>query len=381
MPSSGSTWKVFALIFVIMVAFSRRWDNRSQKPLAATGRIGARPATGAFGATRSADEPSQVQHERAHDQGRGREATSPWQIPWAGWKDVFWRTYQGINDNRILAVAAGVVFYGLLAIFPAITALVSLYGLFADPSTVNDQLSMANGILPSGATDIIRDQVTRLTSNGGTKLGFGFIVGFLIALWSANAGMKAIMDALNVVYDEKEKRSFLRLNLVSLIFTLGGIVSVLLAIGTVVILPVVLNFVGLGSVTDLLLRIVRWPILLALVIVGLGIMYRYAPSRREPRWRWISVGSLLSGLVWLVVSLLFSWYVANFGNYNATYGSLGAAIGMMTWMWISIIIILVGALINAEIEHQTAKDSTEETPKPLGARGAVMADTVGAAQS
>jgi membrane protein len=386
MSSSGPFWKAFALILVIAAAFSRRGDYRDQKRLPANwpGRVQsdrARSATGAFGATRSVDEPPQVQHERAHDQGRGREATSPWQIPWAGWKDVFWRTYQGINDNRILAVAAGVVFYGLLAIFPAITALVSLYGLFADPSTVNDQLSMANGILPSGATDIIRDQVTRLTSNGGTKLGFGFIVGFLIALWSANTGMKAIMDALNVVYDEKEKRGFIKLNLVSLIFTLGGIVSVLLAIGTVVILPVVLNFVGLGSVTDLLLRIVRWPILLALVIVGLGIMYRYAPSRREPRWRWISVGSIISALVWLVISLLFSWYVANFGNYNATYGSLGAAIGMMTWMWISIIIILVGALLNAEIEHQTAKDSTEETPKPLGARGAVMADTVGAAQS
>ncbi len=219
-----------------------------------------------------------------------------------------------------------------------------------------------------------------MVSNSGTKLGVGFIVGLAVALWSANSGMKAVIDGLNVVYDEKEKRSFLKLTLVSLALTVAAVASLLLALAAVVVLPIVLNFIGLGGVTDLLFEILRWPILLALVIVGLAVMYRYAPSRREPRWQWISVGSICAGTTWLVASILFSWYVANFGSYNATYGSLGAAIGMMTWMWISAIVVLVGAQINAEIEHQTARDSTDETERALGERGAVMADTVGAAR-
>ena len=208
------------------------------------------PASGAFGTRRSSDEPKSVQHARAHEPRRGRHADAPWQIPWRGWKDILWRTYQQIGEDRLLAVAAGVVFYGLLALFPALTAFVSLYGLFAKASTINDHLSMAAGILPGGAVDIIREQITRLVSKGDAKLGFGFIVGLGIALWSANAGMKAIMDALNVVYEEKEKRSFIKLNLVSLAFTLAAIASMLLALGAVVVLPLVLARIGLASVTE-----------------------------------------------------------------------------------------------------------------------------------
>src|ERR1700680_511992 len=203
-----------------------------------------------------------------------------------GWTDILWRTYQRINDNRLLAVAAGVVFYGLLALFPGITALVSLYGLFASPSTINDHLSSIGGMLPGDAFQILQDQVNRLVAKGGTKLSFGFILGLGLALWSANAGMKAIMDALNVVYDEKEKRGFIKLNLVSLAFTLAAIASVLLAIGAVVVVPVVLNYVGLGSIGSTLVNVLRWPLLLALIIVGLALLYRYGPSRREPRWQW-----------------------------------------------------------------------------------------------
>ena len=285
-----------------------------------------------------------------------------------------------MNENRLLAVAAGVVFYGLLALFPAITALVSLYGLFADAASINERLSAAAGIMPAQMLDILREQISRLAAKSGAGLSLGFILGLAMALWSANAGMKAVMDALNVVYGEKEKRSFIKLNLVSMTFTLGAIVSVLLAIGAVVVLPVALNFIGLQSMVDLLFRVARWPALLALIIVGLAVLYRYGPSRREPRWRWLTVGSVAAAATWLVGSALLSWYLANFANYNATYGSLGAAIGMMMWMWMSSIVILFGAQLNAEIEHQTARDSTEEEDKPLGARGAVMADTVGAAQ-
>jgi membrane protein len=341
--------------------------------------LAGRPASGAFGTTRSSDELRVVQHKRAHEPGRGRHADAPWQIPWRGWKDILWRTYQQIADDRLLAVAAGVVFYGLLALFPALTAFVSLYGLFANAATINDHLSMAAGILPGGAVDIIREQVGRLASKGDAKLGFGFIFGLGIALWSANAGMKAIMDALNVVYEEKEKRGFIKLNLVSLAFTLAAIASLLLAFGAVVLLPLLLARLGFASVTEMLVQYGRWPVLLALVIVSLAFIYRFGPSRREPRWQWLSVGSGFAAVAWLGSSALLSWYLAGFAHYDATYGSLGTAIGMMMWMWISSIVILFGAQLNSEIEHQTARDSTVEHDKPLGARGAGMADTVGTA--
>jgi membrane protein len=351
---------------------ARRYDVKST--------VVRRPSTGAFGTSRSSDEPTALQDVRAHEPGRGRHAETPWQIPWKGWKDIFWRTYQQTGEDRLFAVAAGVVFYGLLAIFPAVTALVSLYGLFASPAAIGDHLSLATGILPQGAVNILREQIGHLTSGSGTKLGFGFIIGLAVALWSANAGIKAIMDALNVVYEEKEKRGFIKLTLVSLAFTVATIGAVLLALGAVVVLPVALNYVGLPNVTDLLLRLVRRPLLLILIIIGLAVLYRYGPSRREPRWQWISVGGVCAAVAWLVSSALLSWYLASFADYDATYGSLGAAIGMMTWMWISAIVILFGAQLNSEIEHQTARDSTVDGPRPLGARGAVMADTVGKAQ-
>ncbi|HEY7246789.1 MAG TPA: YihY/virulence factor BrkB family protein [Xanthobacteraceae bacterium] len=336
-------------------------------------------ATGAFGSRRSTDEPLRRHHERAREPERGRNATAPWRIPRRGWKDILWRTYQQINEDRLLAVAAGVVFYGLLALFPGITALVSLYGLFATPSTINDHLSSLAGMLPGDAFQILQDQVSRLAAKGGAKLSFGFVFGLGFALWSANSGMKAIMDALNVVYEEKEKRGFIKLNLVSLGFTLAAIASVLLAIGAVVVLPLVLNYVGLAGVGGTLLRLVRWPVLFVLIIIGLAVLYRFGPSRSEPRWQWLSVGSVFAAFAWLASSALLSWYLANFANYNATYGSLGAAIGLMMWMWISSIVILFGAELNSEIEHQTARDSTVDGEKPLGARGAAMADTVGPA--
>ena len=195
------------------------------------------------------------------------------------------------------------MFFGLAALFPALTAFVSLYGLFANPSTINDQLSMASGILPSGALDVVHEEVNRLAAHSGAKLSVGFIGGLAVALWSANAGTKAVIDALNVAYDEKEKRSFVSLNLASLAFTIAGIVAVLLAIGAVVVLPLALNFLGIGGFTDALLRVARWPLLLTLVIVGLAALYRYGPSRREPRWRWLTVGSVFAAVSWLVAPL------------------------------------------------------------------------------
>ena len=315
-----------------------------------------RPATGAFGTARSSDEPSIVQHTRAREVGRGRRANSPWQIPLRGWKDIVWRTYRQIGEDRLLAVAAGVVFYGLLALFPAITALVSIYGLFANPGAISNHLSALTGVLPAGAVDIIHEQLARLTAKSSAKLGFGFIVGFGLALWSANAGIKAIIDALNVVYEEKERRGFIKLNVVSLAFTLAAIAVMLIAIGTIVALPLLLGKLGLASVTAGIFRYARWPILLVLVISGLALIYRFGPSRRAPRWQWLSVGSMIAAAAWLASSALLSWYLATYADYDATYGSLGGAIGLMMWMWVSSIVILLGAQLNSEIEHQTAQE-------------------------
>jgi len=291
-----------------------------------------------------------------------------------------WRTYEQINEDRLLAVAAGVVFYALLALFPAITALVSSYALFADGSTINEHLAMLSGFLPAGTFSVVQDQVGRVLAKGEVKLGSAFLFSFVLALWSANGGMKAIIDALNVVYDEQEKRGFFKLNAVSLAFTIGGLLAILIAIGLVIAAPIILTTFGLGSITELLLKYGRWPALAAMIVLGLAVLYRYAPSRTTPKWQWISVGSVLAAVTWLIGSGLLSYYLSNYGNYDATYGSLGAAIGLMTWMWMSTIVVLFGAELNSEIEHQTASDTTEGGEKPLGQRGAKMGDSVGKAR-
>ena len=308
--------------------------------------------------------------------GRGKHARTPTEIPAQGWKEILMRVYAEISDDRLLAVAAGVTFYGLLAIFPAIVALVSLYGLVADLSTLNDQLASFEGVVPGGALDIARDQVTRIVTKSDGSLGFAFLFGLAAALWSANAGMKALFDALNVVYDEHERRSFFRLNLMSLTFTAGAIVFLLLAFNAIVVLPITLDFVGLGDRTETLLSLGRWPLLFCVVMLGLTLLYRFGPSRAQPKWRWAAPGSLIAALIWIAASAGFSWYAANMATYNETYGSLGAVIGFMTWIWISVIVVLLGGELNAEMEHQTAADTTTGSPLPLGLRGARMADTV-----
>jgi membrane protein len=300
-------------------------------------------------------------------------------IPWQGWKDILVRSYHEIQNDRLLALAAGVVFYSVVALFPAIAAGVSSYALFADAATIGKHLSIAADIVPAGALDMLGQEISRIAAKSEGKLTFGFLLGLAIALWSANAGMKAIFDALNIIYDEDEKRSLIWLNVVSLLFTICAIAGVGLAIALVVVFPLLLAAVGLTSVDHPIIGYLRWPVMFAIMILGLAVLYRYGPSRRVAKWRWISVGSVFAGLAWLAVSSLFSWYLGNFANYNATYGALGAVVGLMMWMWLSTIVVLVGAELNSEIEHQTARDSTVGPEKPLGTRGAVMADTVGAA--
>lgn len=314
------------------------------------------------------------------EDGRGRTADSPAEIPTRGWKDVLLRVFAEIGEDRVLANAAGVTYYVLLALFPAIAAFVSIYALFADPATFERQLEALSMFLPEGAIQIIGEQVQRIASQGEATLGLSFLVGLVVSLWSANAGTKALFDALNIVYGEKEKRGFFRLTLITLGFTLAGIAFILLALAALVVLPVLFNYVGLREETEWFLNVLRWPALLIAITLGISVIYRYGPSREKAQWRWITWGSAVASALWIAASALFSWYAANFGSYNETYGSLGAVIGFMTWIWISAIVVLVGAELDAELEHQTARDTTTGPAKPLGARGAKMADSVAPAR-
>jgi membrane protein len=299
-----------------------------------------------------------LQEVRAAERGRGRQARKPMQISGRGWTDIFVRTYWEIQSDRLLALAAGVVFYSLVALFPAIAAGVSSYALFADAATIGKHLSIAADIVPASILDMMNAEITRIAAKSDGKLTFGFLLGLGIALWSANAGMKAMFDALNIIYDEGEKRGLIWLNVVSLFFTVCAIAGVGLAIALVVVFPLLLAAFGLTSFDHPIIGYLRWPVMFVLIILGLAVLYRYGPSRRLMKWRWISVGSVSAALDWLTVSSLFSWYLGNFANYNATYGALGAVVGLMMWMWFSTIVVLVGAELNSEIEHQTACDST-----------------------
>jgi membrane protein len=312
---------------------------------------------------------------------RGRFAAAPASIPAKGWRDVFWRVAYNVIDDRVLPLAGGVAYYALLAVFPAVAMTVSLYGLFADASTVSRHLVLLSDILPPGSADLLAQQMTRIAGQSANTLGIAFLTSLLISLWSANAGMSALFDALNVVYKEKEKRPLWRFYATTLLFTVVAVVFLAVAIAAIVVVPVVLNLFGWGGYSERLLALLRWPGLFFVIAVGLTIVYRYGPSRRPAKWRWITSGSAIAASAWIAASMLFSWYVSNFDSYNRMYGSLGAVVGFQIWLWLSSVIVLLGAEFNAETEHQTAIDSTEGAPKPLGRRGATMADTIGKAQT
>ncbi len=309
----------------------------------------------------------------------GRDAAKPSDIPARGWWAIAKRVAAKVSSDRLLTEAAAITFYALLALFPALAATVSLYGLIADPATISDHLDTLSGVVPGGGMKIISDQVHNLTANGDKALGFAALLGLLTSLWSANQATKALFDALNVVYGETEKRGFLLRTAVTLAFTLGGIVFVLLALTAVVAVPVVLDFVGLGGVAGPLLRILRWPLILAALAVLLACIYRFGPSRERARWQWVSWGGGFAAVAWVVGSAAFSYYVSHFGNYDKTYGSLGAAVGFLTWVWLSATIVLIGAELNAETEQQTARDTTTGPEQAPGHRGARKADAVATA--
>jgi len=321
-----------------------------------------------------------VEHERDRSDGegaaRGREASSPGEIPPRGWLDVVRRVKREVGADNVGLVAAGVAFYLLLAIFPGIAALVAVFALVADPATIAQQVE-AFPSMPPEAEAIVTGQLAQVSAQPDAKLGVGFAIALLLALWSASKASTALMSAMNIVYDEEEQRGFLKFQLVALAFTLGAVLVGVLAIGAVAGVPAVLALVPLGPLARWVAAAVPWLVVAGVVLVLLGALYRYGPSRSRARWRWVSPGSGLTTVLWLIASAGFSIYVANFGNYNETYGSLGAVVVLLMWLWLSAYLVLLGAELNAEMEHQTRRDTTRGAEKPMGERGAYVADTVG----
>lgn len=259
-----------------------------------------------------------------------------------------------VRRDRLSIIAAGVAFYGLLAVFPGLVALVGLYGLVADPAQVESHAAALSAILPPQAAEILMTQLHDLASTDRTALGIGAIGGILLALWSASAAVRTLMEALNVAYNEEESRGFVRFYGTALALTFGGVLGVIVAIGLVVALPAIMNALGLNWLVDVTVRLARWPILAVLAIAGFAVVYRYGPSRRQPRW--VSWGASIAVLMWILGSALFSLYVTRFGNYNETYGAAGAVVILLMWFLLSSYAILIGAEINAEMERQTKKD-------------------------
>jgi membrane protein len=314
-----------------------------------------------------------------NDAAHGRTARSPAAIPWPGWKDILKRTWQELGNDHVSVIAAGVAFYGLLALFPALTSLISIAGLVLDPAEVVAQLGEWTAGLPQTAAEIIVGQSVSVASGGGTALSLAAIGGLALALYSTAKGTKTLMEGMNVAYDEEETRGFLRLNLTALALTGLMIIALIVAVALGVVVPLIIDTLDLPRIAEKLLHLARWVMLAVIAMAGLSILYRFGPSRQDAKWRWITPGAVVAILLWIAATAGFSIYVSNFGSYNETYGALGGVIVLLTWLWMSAFIVLLGAELNAEIEHQIATDTTTGPDKPMGQRGALMADTLGEA--
>ncbi|MGA6924859.1 MAG: YihY/virulence factor BrkB family protein [Desulfosarcina sp.] len=309
--------------------------------------------------------------------GRGRRASRPGEIPRKGWKDVLLRVKAEQTKDNLSIVSAGVAFYWFLAVFPALAAAVSIYGLAADPAQLQQQIDALSSVMPQQAYQILKDQLTTVVQHSGGALGLGMIFGILLTIWSANKGMKALITALNIVYDEEESRGFIKLNAVSLLFTFCAILLGLIAIALVIAVPALMGFLHLPDAWNAVFTYLRWPLLALFLVFGLALAYRFCPDRDSAKWRWVSWGSVLATVLWLAGSILFSLYVANFGSYSKTYGSMGAVVILLLWFFLTTYVMLLGAEVNAEMEHQTRKDTTKGRPEPMGRREAYVADTTG----
>jgi membrane protein len=297
--------------------------------------------------------------------------------PRAAGRTFFGAAWGEISDQNLFLIAGGVTYAVLLGLFPGLAALVSLYGLVFDVGQIEKQVAALSGVLPAQTQELLSQELHSLVQGSSGTLGFTAIVSLLLALWSASRGMSGLITAINIAYEEKEQRSFLKFNLLALVITLGLTVGGILAIALIAILPAVVQLVAVGSATKWLLLLVQWPLLIVLVMAGLAVLYRFAPDRDEPQWRWVSPGAIAATVFWIIASIGFTVYVANFNSYDKTYGSLGGMVILLTWLYLSALMVLLGAVINAQSERQTRKDSTEGAPRTMGRRNAHAADTLG----
>jgi membrane protein len=310
-------------------------------------------------------------------EGRGREATRPGEVPPRGWFDVLKRTRQGIRDTHASIVAAGVAFYAFLAFVPALVAVVAIYGLVANPADVKQQITSFTDALPRDAQRLLSNQLSSITRKAGSGTGIAALIAIAAALWSASSGIAALNTGLTMVNRETETRGMLKRRALALVLTLFAVIGVLLMLGLVVALPSVLDSIGISGIGGTVLKLARWPLLAGVLLVGLAVIFRYGPQRRRPRWRWVSPGAIVAVIVGLAASIGFSIYVSLLGNYNKTYGALGAIIIMLLWLYLMAFAVLFGASLNAELERQTTRDTTAGDDQPMGDRGAHAADTVG----
>jgi membrane protein len=281
-----------------------------------------------------------------------------------------------VGEDNLTIVSAGVAFYGFVAVVPALVAVVAIYGLMADPSQVSQQVEKLATVLPGEALPLLREQMVRISGNDDAA-GLGALIGVLLAIYSSANATKALITGMNIAYDETEKRGFFKLSFIAIILTLGGIISAVLAVGLLAVLPSLIQRLNVPGGIELLLNIVRWPLLVGGFLAALAVLYRYGPSRNEARWRWVTPGAIVAAVLWLLGSAAFSFYVSKFASYDKTYGPLGAVVVFLMWLYISALTVLVGAEVNSELERQTKRDTTEGPEKPLGDRRANSADTVG----
>lgn len=309
-------------------------------------------------------------------QNAGRDADKPSQIPAAGWKAIGKRTMTEVKEDNVGLMAAGVAFYFFLALFPALIAMITIYGLVTSPEQLQSQIDGLTSALPQDAASLITEQMQSIATPDGGGLTVGLVVSLLGVLWAASGGMMGLIKGINAAYDESETRNFVVKRGLAILLTLGGILFFALAVGLVAVLPAVLDSLGLGSVGRVLASVLRWPLLAVLMVAALAVVYRLAPDRDDPRLRWASWGAVVATVLWLIGSALFSFYVSNAGSYNETYGALAGVIILLLWLFLTAFVILIGAELNSEMEHQTSRDTTTGEPQPMGQRDARMADTV-----
>jgi membrane protein len=305
---------------------------------------------------------------------RGEEAKWPHQIPISGWIDIGKRVFHEMKADHVQIISAGVAFYFFLAIFPTIVAAISIYRLVLEPSQIENQISNLSLILPEQAFGMITDFLQPILERSKREIGWGLLISIMISIWSANKGTSALFQGVNIAYDETDSRGIIKKNLLSLLFTLGGLVIGLISLLIVIFFPLLVKDLGLSPQIEAILQWFRWVFLGVILIFNLSMIYKIAPCRTNPRFGWVSWGAVIGSLFWLAGSMLFSWYVANFGSYDDLYGSFAAVAILMLWLFLTAFIILMGAEINSEMEHQTRYDTTVGIEKPMGERNAYHAD-------